>query len=263
MRIKVVTLNLWNDGKDLDRRESLLNSGLQRLQPDIVCLQEVSQNPTTKQIRSEVFAASCGLAHHLFSGFGEPPSQSRETGAAAMEGLSILSRYPVPRHNTVGLPSFAGDYPRQAFLAELAVAQRRIAVVTTHLAYPPTFSREREIQTGRLLDSIDQFVSDSQIDAVVLTGDFNDECASPSVQTILRSKYGLRDAHSVCHPADLGVTYSSSNPYADPGFEPGLRIDFIFATPNLRTLECTPVFDGSHGLDFVSDHFGVMAEFEF
>jgi endonuclease/exonuclease/phosphatase family metal-dependent hydrolase len=256
MRTKVLTLNLWNDGQALDRRESLLNSGLQRLQPDVVCLQEVSRNPATKRIRSEVFAAACGLAHHLFSGFGEPASPT-------MEGLSILSRYPAPRLNTVTLPSFAGDYPRQAFLAELAIEGRRIAVATTHLAYPPMFSRERKVQTDRLLDSIDQFVSDGHIDAIILTGDFNDECSSPSIQAVMRSKHGFRDAYSTCHPNSPGVTFTSSNPYTDPGFEPGLRIDFIFATPSLRPVTCTPVFDGSHGNDLVSDHFGLMAEFEF
>jgi endonuclease/exonuclease/phosphatase family metal-dependent hydrolase len=67
----------------------------------------------------------------------------------------------------------------------------------------------------------------------------------------------------MCHPKSPGVTYTSSNPYADPGFDPGLRIDFIFATPNLRPVKCAPVFDGSHGDDLVSDHFGLMAEFEF
>lgn len=261
MSIKVLNLNLWNVGHALDRRDTLVARGLQRLQPDIVCLQEVSRNPLTQRIRSELFAAPCGLPHHLFSGFGEAASQRGEAAPAVMEGLSILSRYPALRQKTVALSNFPGDFPRQAFLAEFAVKQRRIAVVTTHLAYPPTFSREREIQAREVLDGIDQFTSHGDVEAIILTGDFNDECHALSIQAILHSRHGFRDAYSTCHPGDAGPTFASSNPYAGQGFEPGLRIDFIFATPNLRPVECTRVFDGNRGLEVVSDHFGVLCEF--
>lgn len=262
MSIKVLTLNLWNVGHALDHRNTLVASGLQRLRPDIVCLQEVSRNPATQQLRSELFAAPCGLPHHLFSGFGETTSRSGESVPAAMEGLAILSRYPALRQMTVALSNFPGDFPRQAFLAEFAVKERRIAVVTTHLAYPPTFSREREIQTRQVLEGIDQFTSQGDVDAIILTGDFNDECDASSIQAILKSRHGFRDAYSACHPTGTGATFASSNPYAGQGFDPGLRIDFIFATPNLRPVECTPVFDGNRDLDPVSDHFGVLCEFE-
>lgn len=261
MRIKVLTLNLWDDLAALDRRETLLIAGLQRLQPDVACFQEVSRNPVTRQIRSDLFATSCGLSHRLFSGFGETTSQGAEPIPIAAEGLSILSRYPVLQQKTIALPNFKGDFPRQAFLAEFAITQRRIVVVTTHLAYPPAFSREREIQTRKVLDGIDQFTSDRDVDAIILAGDFNDEWLSLPVRAIIQSKFGFRDAYSTCHPNDPGLTFTSRNPYAGKGFEPGLRIDFIFATPKLRPIECSLVFDGSHELDFVSDHFGVMCEF--
>ncbi len=260
IRIKALTLNLWNVGHELDRRNSVLGAGLRRLQPDIVCFQEVSQNPVTQRTRSELFAAACGL-HHLFSGVGQTTSQCGKSATATIEGLAILSRFPALRQHTIALPNFPGDFPRQAFLAELAVNQRRIVVVTSHLAYPPIFSREREIQMKQVLDGIDQFISQREVDAIILTGDFNDESRAPSIQAILRSKHGFRDAYSMCHPGSGGATYASRNPYAGPGFEPGLRIDFIFATPGLQPVTCTPVFDGTRDLDVVSDHFGVMCEF--
>ena len=143
--IKVLTLNLWDVGESLDRRDALLASGLARLQPDIVCLQEVSRLPATQRVHSELFAAPCGLAHHLFSGLGE--SEVRRANLPRnMEGLSILSRFPTLRQRRVALPYFAGDIPRQIFLAEFAIGRDRIVVATTHLAFPPIFLREREIQ---------------------------------------------------------------------------------------------------------------------
>ena len=260
-RIKVLTLNIWDVGESLDRRNALLASGLKRLQPDIVCLQEVSRLPPTQPIRSEQFAAPCGFAHHIFSGLGE--SEVRGANLPRnMEGLSILSRFPATRQESVALPYFAGDVPRQILLAEFAIGQSRIAVATTHLAFPPTFSSEREVQMQRALGAIDRFAAQADIDAIILTGDLNDEPGSPAVQTILGSRHGFRDAYSACHPDDPGATFTSSNPYVGPGYAPGLRIDFIFATPKLEPMECTLVFDGTGGLDFVSDHLGVLCVFQ-
>lgn len=260
-QIKVLTLNLWDVGEALDRRDALLASGLRRLQPDIVCLQEVSRLSATQRIRSESFATPCGLTHHLFSGLGE--SLVHEANLPRnMEGLSILSRFPALRQESVALPFFAGDVPRQILLAEFAIGRSRIAVATTHLAFPPAFSREREVQMRKALGAVDQFAAQTDLDTIILTGDLNDEPGSPAVQAILASRHGFRDAYSACHPGDpMGATFTSTNPYVGPGFVPGLRIDFIFATPKLEPVECTLAFDGTSGLDFVSDHFGVLCVF--
>ena len=258
--IRVVTLNLWDVDESRDRRDGLLISGLNHLQPDIVCLQEVSRVPDTHQIHSELFAAPCGLTHHLFSGFGE--SQARESNLPRnMEGLSILSRFPPVRQASVALPYFAGDVPRQIFLAELSIGRSRIAVATTHLAFPPEFSRERELQAREALDAVDLFAARADIDAIVLAGDFNEEADAPAVHAVLESRYGFLDAYSVCRPDDPGATFTSANPYVGPGYAPGQRIDFIFAAGKLEPVECNLVFDGTGGLGFVSDHLGVLCVF--
>lgn len=259
-RIKVLTLNLWDVGHAQDHRDALLISGLKRLQPDIVCLQEVSRHPTTQRIHSELFAAPCGLEHHLFSGLGESEPQ-RAALPRNTEGVSILSRHPALRQATVSLPYFHGDVPRQVLMAELAIERHRLVVATTHLAFPPAFANERTIQMRKALDAIDRFATHGDVDAMILTGDFNDELNSPAVQSILQDRHGFRDAYSACQPNDPGVTFTSRNPYVGKGFEPGLRIDFIFATPKLKPIACTLVFDGAHDLDLVSDHFGVLCDF--
>lgn len=259
-RIKVLTLNIWDVGHALDHRDSCLASGLKRLQPDIVCLQEVSRHPATQRIRSELFAAPCGFEHHLFSGLGE--NEPQRTGFPRnLEGLSILSRNSALRQATVTLPYFMGDVPRQVLMAELAIERHRIVVATTHLAFPPTFSRERVIQVRKVLDAIDQFTARGDVDAIILAGDFNEEHNETAVQEVLQSNQGFRDAYAACHPDDPGVTFSSRNPYVGPGFDPGLRIDFIFATPNLKPVACATAFDGGDDLDFVSDHSGVLCDF--
>lgn len=45
MTFSVLTLNLWNTNEPLAARYAALESGLTRLRPDIVCLQEVESRP--------------------------------------------------------------------------------------------------------------------------------------------------------------------------------------------------------------------------
>jgi endonuclease/exonuclease/phosphatase family metal-dependent hydrolase len=259
-RIKVLTLNLWDVGHALDQRDCLLVSGLGRLRPDIVCLQEVSRHPTTQRIHSELFAVPCGLGHHLFSGLGENEPKRAEL-PRNMEGLSILSIYPALRQQAVALPYFPGDVPRQIFMAQLAIGRHRVIVATTHLAFPAAFADERAIQMRKALDAIDRFAAQGDVGAIILAGDFNDQVNSPAIQAILQSKHGFRDAYAACQPNDPGVTFTSRNPYVGSGYQPGIRIDFVFATPNLKPITCTLAFDGTHDLDFVSDHLGVLCDF--
>jgi len=41
------------------------------------------------------------------------------------------------------------------------------------------------------------------------------------------------------------------------------RLDYIFASRDLALEDCSVVFDGNNGLDFVSDHFGVFCRLAF
>ena len=77
------------------------------------------------------------------------------------------------------------------------------------------------------------------------------------------SGVGFHDAYAECHPDDPGFTWSRKNPYVDPSTTRGKRIDYIFSAGDLTPKDCSVVFDGSNGLDFASDHFGVFCNFEF
>src|SRR5262245_50734694 len=49
MRIRVLTLNIWNDQGDL-RRQDILSRKLRRLDPDLVSLQQVIHTPAHTQL---------------------------------------------------------------------------------------------------------------------------------------------------------------------------------------------------------------------
>jgi endonuclease/exonuclease/phosphatase family metal-dependent hydrolase len=99
--------------------------------------------------------------------------------------------------------------------------------------------------------------------AKILCGDFNDVPDSPAVRMVLANSEGFQDAYDRCRPNSRGITYSRKNPYVDPISTVDQRIDYIFTNGELVPTECSVVFDGGRGLEFVSDHFGVFCSLAF
>jgi endonuclease/exonuclease/phosphatase family metal-dependent hydrolase len=244
--LRLLTLNLWNISEPLEPRYRALAAGLKKLRPEIVCLQEVCRDPKTGRSQAELVADMCRLNHHV----GE-------------NGLSIISSQPAVRSAIEPLPQMPDDPPRQVLLAEYVVDARRLLIVNTHLAYQPNMVEGRKKQAQTMLAAIRRHDSKSGDCPKVLCGDFNDVPDSPAVRLVLTDEIGFRDTFSECHPRSQGYTYSPRNPYVERSWTEDERIDYIFLTRGLRAKDCTVVFNGARGLDFVSDHFGVFGSIQF
>lgn len=246
MSFSILTLNLWNVSEPLEPRYRALAAGLRRLQPDIVCLQEVARDPTTGRSQTELVAAMASLAQR-----------------AEGNDLAIISSAAIARTASVALPEFPGDYPRQILMADIVIEGRPLLVANTHLAYPPEMVRERKIQADALLAALKNYASTSEGTAKVLCGDFNDTADSPAVCAVLSSPEGFRDTYGACNPGRPGFTFFTQNKYVDPVWTEDQRIDYVFANSDLLLEDCAVVFDGNNGLDLVSDHFGVFCRLAF
>ena len=156
-----------------------------------------------------------------------------------------------------------GDPPRQVLLAEFVVEARRLLVVNTHLAYQPKMVEGRRKQAQAMLTAIRRHDAKPEDCPKVLCGDFNDVPDSPAIRLILDDELGFRDAFYECHPRSRGYTYSPRNPYVERSWTEDERIDYIFLTQGLKATNCSVVFDNTRGLDFVSDHFGVICSIQF
>jgi endonuclease/exonuclease/phosphatase family metal-dependent hydrolase len=246
MSFGVLTLNLWNISEPLAARYEALETGLRRLRPSIVCLQEADRDPGSGQSQAELVAKMCNHTHVVHDG-----------------KLAIVCSSPIMRSSSVPLPEFPGDFPRQALSAELLIEGRPLLVTNTHLAYPPEMLEERRRQAEVLLAAIARERSTGRPLTQVLCGDFNDTADSPAVRAVLDGEGEFRDAFAECHPDSPGITYSCHNPYVDPAWTLDERIDYIFASRDLVTKDCSVVFDGNNGFDLVSDHFGVFGDLAF
>ena len=244
MRLSVLTLNLWNVNEPLAARFAALAGGLEQLRPDIVCLQEVAHDPQSGCRQSDLVAQMCDLPHVLDN-----------------EALSILSRTPIVHSHSAALPEAPRDEPRQVLLAETSVEGRPLLIANTHLAWRPEMIVERKAQADALLAALARFAPAGAAQAKILCGDFNDDPHSPAVRLVTGGG-GFHDVFADCHLGDPGFTWSLQNPYFDQATNRGQRIDYIFAEGDLRTRDCSIVFDGN-GLDFASDHFGVFCNLEF
>jgi len=252
--VRVLTLNLWNINEPLDARLSALCSGVRRLQPDVICLQEVSVHPRLGRIESEIIAEQCGFTHHAYSFSGHRGKRE--------EGLAILSRHPLIGSTRVALPEFPGDMARQVLVCRLKIGSRSLLVANTHLAFPLRMTRERSAQAAVALAAIkdyrDRSAASSAAPGMILCGDFNDAPDSPAIRTILDSDLALVDTFAFFHPQNAGHTFSLRNHYVDAPPEEEGRIDYIFAGGELELDSSEIVFDGSNGLEIVSDHFGLL-----
>jgi endonuclease/exonuclease/phosphatase family metal-dependent hydrolase len=240
MRFTVLTLNLWNVSAPLDPRMAALAAGLKTLRPDIVCLQEVADDPRTRQRQSAFTAEACDLAH-----------------AVDNHQLSILSRFPIERSSSVVLPDVPEDGLRQVQMADMQIGGRRLLVANTHLCWRLEWLTERKTQVDVLLPAIERH---GARDATILCGDFNDDPDSPALCAVAGSRLGFRDAFAACRPNDAGFTWSRRNPYVHHTTERDQRIDYIFSAGALTPRECAVVFTDGGAL--ASDHYGVFATFE-
>lgn len=246
MTFRLLTLNLWNINEPLEPRYHALAAGLEKLRPDIVCLQEVDRDMTSGRSQAGLVGEMCHLNHHV----GE-------------NGLSIISSQRAVHSAIEPLPQLPDDPPREVLLAELMVEARHLLVVNTHLAYQPKMVEGRWKQTQAVLTAIRRHHPKPVECPTVLCGDFNDVADSPAIRLVLDDGAGFRDAFSECHPRSRGYTYSPQNPYVEPSWTEAERIDYIFLTPGLKAKNCSVVFDNTRDLDFVSDHFGVFCNIQF
>jgi endonuclease/exonuclease/phosphatase family metal-dependent hydrolase len=256
--IRIVTLNLWNDAGNVEKRMAVLMPQLVALHPHIVGLQEVREGPNLKQ--AERIADALGADFRFAA--ADPNSPRGPIGNA------VVSKLPIVSHSVLPLPSAETDL-RNALRCELESPAGRLSFITTHIAWELDAAPVREAQAVAL----DAFArSNPGPIPTVMTGDFN--CTPDSdVFRFFTGRTSLagrgtywRDAYQRRHPHSDGFTWAARNPYVARSVERDRRIDFIFVGPMKDTgpgaiLHSRVVLDLPGPDDvYPSDHFAVFAE---
>ena len=251
--LRVLSLNMLHgfpSFEHLDDRLDLIAAEIGRLDPDIVCLQEV---PWHWGSAAQELAGRTGLNHLTMRANGNRWAILFE------EGEAILSRYPLRDAAATGLAPRAGFFEhRVAFQATAATPWGDLRIVSIHLTHGDP--EVNEAQAASLI----AFVKDNASGGApaIVAGDFNARQDSPQIQALLAE--GWIDTFRASHPDDPGATCCIDD-LTDPGQSLDQRIDYIFLVPGDGSLSVTGsrvVFDQpaqtGDGWLWPSDHAGLL-----
>jgi endonuclease/exonuclease/phosphatase family metal-dependent hydrolase len=263
----LVTINILVDLSLWDKRRKLLVDQLELLNPDLIALQEVSLKGKSSNAHwlAEALNQLKDENEDLYNLYPAPKTGSKGNE----EGIAILSRFPVKKHEILDLLT----QNRVAQLIEFRIEEQVVILVNGHFFWQPGIAKEREDQVELLLDWLDTQPADIP---VIVAGDFNDIPGSPAVELMreyfdsaYRSVHGKEPDFTCPTPLPNSTGAKLRNligwslgkrPKPDPDWKGTL--DYIFVDPRLHTEECRLVLDKPSEDDstlYPSDHFGIYA----
>lgn len=282
--LRVLTLNIGSFFEaDWDERRHEIVAWVDRLDPDVICLQEVWQSAELPSTASWIVDAVAADYDWIFG--GNPITWKEADDPSFRFGSAILSRWPIADSRAWRLP--VADNPEDDYLTsmpwELVWARTAgLDIFTCHLAAAPSHGRHRVVQ----VQEIDRLVRDVRGDRdvlkqaerdpmpAILTGDFNAEPASDEIR-FLKGHAQLgphsvfwQDAWEVAGEGGPGLTQDwRTHPLAAQLNVHRKRIDYVFVgDPFLRAggggrvLAAEVVADKPLTGIQASDHCGLLVE---
>lgn len=276
--LRVATINVWNKGGPWLERLPLIRAELERLQPEIVALQEVLRfeaspsgpaTPALTTSNDQATEIADGLGYHLAY------SVAADYGNGLKFGNALLSKYPIAAQQDFRLPGSESGETRSLLYALCETPHGALPAFCTHLNWKFHHGSVRQQQVAFIAERIAEIspIADAQLPPVLM-GDFN---ATPDTDEIRF----LTGAHAIggktVYFADAwvfagegpGYTFDRSNAYAAKAREPSRRIDYVFVRGPDRQFRGEPLhaelaFHAAVGEGaarvWPSDHFGVVAD---
>jgi endonuclease/exonuclease/phosphatase family metal-dependent hydrolase len=258
--VRVVTLNIWNLSGPWRQRRDEIVAWLRRIEPDVVCMQEVVESPDGRNQARWLGDAAGGEWHLAYAG--------AEVGDVRV-GNAVLSRRPIDAEGGRNLPwqPSDGEVPRLVTHARTG----GVDVFSTHLNFKYQDGWLREQQVQALVEFVREVIDRSLPYPPVVAGDFNAEPDSTEMRymTGLTSLGGqsvyFQDAWRVAGGSGPGWTWDNRNTFAAAELEPDRRIDYVLTgwrRPDGagRVEAARVVCDRSLTGTFASDHFGLCAD---
>lgn len=257
-RVKVMTINLRNDSDEWKRRFPLIAAEIDRLDPDIIGLQEVEIGVDAAEHLNDLLAARGHGRYHLH--------QKRKPGFRGFftgEGIGVMSRWPIVETHHEDLPEM-----RISVLARVKhPSGGYIDMVNTHL-HQKGGAKADAIRLEEAKQTVDLVNRNDDCWPTFLTGDMNTGETSAALKHFVSA--GFVDSYRKVHGAETAQTGSTSPIVLREGaFEqdPRRRIDFVYGRSaggrTAKPVESVVGFRNHDGKGFYpSDHLGVMTTFE-
>jgi endonuclease/exonuclease/phosphatase family metal-dependent hydrolase len=252
--LRVMSLNMLHGFprfRQLSERLAIIAGEIERLDADIVCLQEVPWAPHLGNA-AHYLAKQTGLNHVYVRANGNRWAILFE------EGEAILSRYPLRDAGFAELAPRAGFFEHRMVLeASVATPSGDVTVFVTHLT-----NGDPEVNRAQA-DSLMTFVDSGMHDLAIVAGDFNATEDSPQIQSITRR---AADAYRVANAQSEGLTCCAGDLTSGTEEQFEKRIDYLFLLARhpqgVRVVDCQVILDQpfqtGDGWLWASDHAGLF-----
>lgn len=267
---------------DWDKRRHEIVAWIDRLDPDVICLQEIWQSSTVANSAAWLAEHARGDWHHAFGGVALPKKRSPDPTVEF--GAAVLSRWPIDDEELHLLPLTSGlGKPSTRTWSVLRISTAKLNVFSVHLAAAPDegpLRRSQVVSLDQLICSLD---ASEPVDThaerragmpPVICGDFNAEPESDEIR-FLCGFTSLQD-HATFYQDAWRVAGADSPGYTQDWRRNELaadlnvhrkRIDYIFVGDAFRrvgdggrVVSAKVVCDESLTGVLASDHFGVVAD---
>ena len=254
--MRVVSWNIhWGCGRDGRIRIHAIIDVLRKLNPDVICLQEVAANHP--ELEGSATANQFKQLAGAFGGYHAidyAPSEIYRNNVPRLFGNLILSKYRITQAHRHSLPwpfyPVSPGMPRGAIEVVLDTPRGKLRVVTTHLEYYSQL--QRGAQVGRLRELHAQacararaFQPNPGMDApfqlgelpasAIYCGDFNLQPGSEEYEALLApplsGELALVDAWRARHPDHARAPTAGLHGFAWP--EKPDCYDYFFVTEDL------------------------------
>ncbi|HSF81871.1 MAG TPA: endonuclease/exonuclease/phosphatase family protein [Anaerolineales bacterium] len=256
--LRVLSLNMLHGHPDFEHlplRLDLIAAEIQRLDADVVLLQETPWTRTTGN-GARYLAQQLGYNYLYYRANGNRRLIFFE------EGEAILSRFPLNN------PLFTILQPRPGFFESRVALGASAATPWGEVVFYVTHLTDKDPQVGRRqVESLRDFVEAHTGSLKVVAGDFNAQEDSPQIVDLMTN---WTDAYQAIHPGEEGLTCCIDDLVAGPEEPLEKRIDYIFLVAEKgesgKIISARIAFDQpfpvSSGWQWASDHTGLLVEIE-
>jgi endonuclease/exonuclease/phosphatase family metal-dependent hydrolase len=254
--ISVLTINIQTGMSEpphlVDKRTRIVTDFIERTEPDVVAVQEISERPGAYLHRKDVLREATGYRKvwartHYMPFFYE-------------EGIGILSRWPIAWHGARSLPhpEFDKTMTRAVLGALVQHPHQPFKIYNAHL----TIQSAPHKKADQALEALEFIHANHRDLPTFFAGDLNAEPEHDAMK-LLRGHVTYRgttgsliDAWMATNPDDAGYTTASPRP--------DKRLDYIYVVPwsqSTTPLSCERVLTEKVDGVWPSDHFGVLCRF--
>ncbi len=277
MKLKILTLNCWSEGKDYPKRWPVLAARLQDINPDVLGFQEIFQRKKAVLLQKAL-------------GYPVLIDGNKQHG-----GLAVVSN---KKKIASGFIRYSAQSPKEnyfryALWIRLKISRQEWDIFDTHLSWRLPETEVRQRQVAELWDWIE--LKNAGKRPCIVLGDMNSTPQSTEMEflsgnkwmylsrngkaRVIKAHLPFIDTFAKIHlsankmnrkSSKLFNTWSYRNPYTHRADLPERRIDFIWFRPEAGASKSKYKIHSSeicfNQADkkkiFPSDHFGVITEIE-